>query len=119
MAPRVNTLEDRPINVLSHLGAKSGLLRKSPLMRIEHEGSCAVIASTGGTVRDRLLANNIAVYADVRVQDGPTTFALNARRVFGEEQEQWWPRGYQTFPKFEQYRHAAGRDVPLCALEPA
>ena len=114
-----NTLEGRPIVILSHIGAKSGLLRKSPLMRIEHDGSYAVSASNGGAARDPLWANNIAVYPEVRVQDGPTTHALHARRLFGDEQEQWWQRAYQTFPKFEQYRHAAGREVPLYVLEPA
>lgn len=114
-----NTLEGRPIIVLTHLGAKSGLLRKSPLMRIEHDGSYAVIASNGGAVQDPLWSRNVSAHADVRLQDGPTTYALHARRVFGEEQEQWWQRAYQTFPKFEQYRHAAGRDVPLYVLEPA
>ena len=64
-------------------------------------------------------ARNVSAHADVRLQDGPTTYALHARRVFGEEQEQWWQRAYQTFPKFEQYRHAAGRDVPLYVLETA
>jgi deazaflavin-dependent oxidoreductase (nitroreductase family) len=113
------TLEGRPIVILTHVGAKSGLLRKSPLMRIEHAGSYAVIASNGGEPRDPLWARNIAANPEVRVQDGPTTFALHARPVFGDEQEQWWLRAYDTFPKFEQYRQAAGRDVPLYVLEPA
>ncbi len=114
-----NTLEGRPIIVLSHTGAKSGLLRKTPLMRVEHDGSYAVIASNGGAARDPLWANNIAVDPDVRVQDGPVTHALRSRRVFGAEGEQWWQRAYQTFPKFAGYREAAGRDVPLYVLEPA
>jgi deazaflavin-dependent oxidoreductase (nitroreductase family) len=113
------TLEGRPIVILTHVGSKSGLLRKSPLMRIEHDGKYAVIASNGGAARDPLWARNIAAHGEVRVQDGSTTYALHARRVFGEEQEQWWLRAYETFPKFEQYRHAAGRDVPLYVLEPA
>ena len=113
------TLEGRPIVILTHVGAKSGLLRKSPLMRIEHDGSYAVIASNGGSARDPLWASNIAAHSEVRVQDGPTTYPLLARRVFGDEQEQWWLRAYETCPKFEGYRHAAGRDVPLYVLEPA
>jgi F420H(2)-dependent quinone reductase len=113
------TLEGRPIVILTHVGAKSGLLRKSPLMRIEHAGSYAVIASNGGAARDPLWARNIAAHSEVRVQDGATTHALHARRVFGDEGEQWWLRAYETFPKFERYRAAAGRDVPLYVLEPA
>ena len=88
-------------------------------MRIEHDGSYAVIASNGGAARDPLWARNIAAHPEVRVQDGPTTHALHARRVFGDEQEQWWLRAYETFPKFAGYRQAAGRDVPLYVLEPA
>jgi deazaflavin-dependent oxidoreductase (nitroreductase family) len=113
------TLEGRPIVILTHVGAKSGLLRKSPLMRIEHDGSYAVIASNGGAGRDPLWAHNIAAHPEVRVQDGPITYALHARRVFGDEQQQWWLRAYETFSKFAQYRQAAGRDVPLYVLEPA
>jgi deazaflavin-dependent oxidoreductase (nitroreductase family) len=113
------TLEGRPIVILTHVGAKSGLLRKSPLMRIEHDGSYAVIASNGGAARDPLWARNIAANPEVRVQDGPTTHPLHARRVSGDEQEQWWQRAYETFPKFAGYREAAGRDVPLYVLEPA
>lgn len=113
------TLEGRPIVILTHVGAKSGLLRKSPLMRIEHEGSYAVIGTNGGAARDPLWARNIAVNSEVRIQDGPTTYPLHARRVFGEEQEQWWLRAYETFPKFEGYRQVTDRDVPLYVLEPA
>lgn len=114
-----NTLEGRPIVILTHVGAKSGLLRKSPLMRIEHDGSYAVIASNGGAARDPLWARNIAVNPDVRIQDGPATHVLHARRAVGDEQEQWWLRACETFPKFAGYREAAGRDVPLYVLEPA
>src|ERR1700712_3644147 len=95
-----NTLEGRPIVILSHLGAKSGLRRKSPLMRVEPDGSYAVIASNGGASRDPLWARNIASNPEVRVQDGPTTHVLHARRAFGDEKEQWWQRAYETFPKF-------------------
>jgi deazaflavin-dependent oxidoreductase (nitroreductase family) len=114
-----NTLEGRPIVILTHVGVASGLLRKSPLMRIEHDGSYAVIASNGGADRDPLWAGNIAADPDVRVQDGPVTHALHARRVFGDEQERWWARAYETFPKFAGYRTDAARDVPLYVLEPA
>ncbi|MBJ7341870.1 nitroreductase family deazaflavin-dependent oxidoreductase [Mycolicibacterium sp.] len=113
-----NTLEGRPIIILTHIGQKSGLLRKSPLMRIEHEGSYAVIASNGGAARDPLWAFNIAANPEVRVQDGPTTRALRARRVLGDELELWWTRAYETFPKFAGYRRAAEREVPVYVLEP-
>ena len=113
-----NTLEGRPIIILTHTGQTSGLLRKSPLMRIEHEGSYAVIASNGGAARDPLWARNIAANPDVRVQDGPTTHALRVRRVLGDELELWWHRAYETFPKFAGYRQAAEREVPVYVLEP-
>jgi deazaflavin-dependent oxidoreductase (nitroreductase family) len=114
-----NTLEGYPIVILSHLGAKSGLLRKSPLMRVEHDGRYAVVASNGGAARDPLWARNIALHSEVRVQDGATTRTLHARRVFGDEAEQWWERAREAFPKFAGYRQAAGRDVPLYVLDPA
>jgi F420H(2)-dependent quinone reductase len=114
-----STLEGRPIIILAHTGGKSGLLRKSPLMRVEHNGSYAVIASNGGAERDPLWARNIAANPEVRVQDGPVVHTLRARRVFGDEGEQWWERAYETFPKFAQYRQAAPRDVPMYVLDPA
>src|SRR3978361_1691061 len=83
------TLEGRPIVILTHVGAKSGLLRKSPLMRIEHDGSYAVIASNGGAARDPLWARNIAAHPEVRVQDGRTTHVLHARRGAGGAGAQW------------------------------
>ena len=114
-----DTLEGRPVVILTHVGAKSGLVRKSPLMRVEHNGSYAVIASNGGAARDPLWAGNIAANPAVRIQDGATVHDLRARRAFGEEQEQWWRRAYETFAPFAGYREAAGRDVPLYVLEPA
>lgn len=78
-----DTLEGRPVVILTHLGAKSGLVRKSPLMRIEHDGSYAVIASNGGAARDPLWAGNIDANPAVRIQDGATVHDLRARRVFG------------------------------------
>lgn len=113
-----DTLEGRPVVILTHLGAKSGLVRKSPLMRIEHDGSY-VVASNGGAARDPLWAGNIAAHPEVRIQDGAMVHDLRARRVVGEELERWWLRAYETFPPFAGYRQAAGRDVPLYVLEPA
>ena len=114
-----DTFQGRPVVILTHLGAKSGLVRKSPLMRIEHDGRYAVIASNGGAARDPLWAGNIAANPAVRIQDGGTVHDLRARRASGEELEQWWLRASETFAPFAGYREAAGRDVPLYVLEPA
>jgi deazaflavin-dependent oxidoreductase (nitroreductase family) len=113
-----NTLDGRPVIVLTHTGAKSGLTRKTPLMQIEHAGSYAVVASNGGAAKTPLWANNIAANPTVQVQDGAVKHTLRAREVRGDEREQWWERAYATYPKFSKYRELAGRDIPLYVLEP-
>jgi F420H(2)-dependent quinone reductase len=113
-----NTLEDRPVIILTHTGAKSGLTRKTPLMQIEHDGSYGVIASNGGAAKAPLWARNIAANPVVQVQDGAITHTLRAREVFGAERDLWWTFAYATYPKFAHYREIAGRDIPLYVLEP-
>jgi F420H(2)-dependent quinone reductase len=112
------TLDGRPVIILTHTGAKSGLTRKSPLMRIEHDGSYAVMASNGGSHTTPLWAHNIAAHPDVTLQDGPTVHTLRAREVFGDEKERWWGYAYDTYPKFREYRAATDRDIPVYVLEP-
>lgn len=112
------TLDGRPVIILTHTGAKSGLTRKSPLMRIEHHGSYAVIASNGGADTTPLWARNIVAHPVVQLQDGATKHTLHVREVFGEEKERWWGYAYDTYPKFQEYRAATLRDIPLYVLEP-
>jgi deazaflavin-dependent oxidoreductase (nitroreductase family) len=113
------TLNGRPVIILSHTGVQSGLLRKSPLMRIEHDGSYAVVASNAGAHKDPMWAHNIAANPLVKLQDGAVTHTMRAREVFGEEKERWWGYAYETYPNFVGYRAATARDIPLYVLEPA
>lgn len=113
-----NTLEGRPVVVLTHTGAESGFLRKTPLMRIEHDGRYGVIASNGGAAKTPLWAYNIAANPTVQVQDGAVKHTLRAREIFGDERETWWGYAYETYPKFASYRELAGREIPLYVLEP-
>lgn len=112
------TLDDRPVIILTHTGAKSGLTRKSPLMRVEHGGRYALMASYGGAPKHPLWYHNVVAHPVVKVQDGPVTRTMRAREVHGEEKEQWWTYAYKTYPKFIQYRAAAPRDIPVLVLEP-
>jgi F420H(2)-dependent quinone reductase len=112
------TLEGRPVIILTHIGVKTGATRKTPLMRIEHDGSYAVIASNGGAHTTPLWARNIAARPTVELQDGADKYTLRVREVFGEEKERWWGYAYETYPKFRDYRAATDRDIPLYVLEP-
>ncbi|WP_157858398.1 MULTISPECIES: nitroreductase/quinone reductase family protein [unclassified Mycobacteroides] len=114
------TLYGSPVVILSHRGATSGLLRKTPLIRIERNGVYAVIATNGGGDRDPLWVRNIAAHPDVTIQDRAEKCALVARRLRDdEEKELWWKRGYSVLPKFAEYRAAIDRGVPVLVLEPA
>jgi deazaflavin-dependent oxidoreductase (nitroreductase family) len=112
------TLDDRPVIIVTHTGAKSGLTRKSPLMRVEHDGGYALIASYGGAPKHPLWYHNVVTHPVVTVQDGAVTRTFRAREVHGEEKERWWGYAYDTYPKFVEYRASAPREIPVLVLEP-
>jgi deazaflavin-dependent oxidoreductase (nitroreductase family) len=112
------TLDGRPVIILTHTGAKSGLIRKSPLMRVEHDGRYALIASYGGAAKHPLWFHNVVDNPVVEIQDGSVKRTMRAREVFGEEKELWWSRAYATYTKFVQYREAAPREIPVLVAEP-
>lgn len=114
-----NTLNGRPVIILTHTGARSGLIRKTPLMRVEHKGSYGVIASNGGAPTTPQWARNIAANPEVLVQDGPIKTAMTARQVLGEERERWWAHAVQTYEKFAEYGQATDRNIAVHVLEPA
>lgn len=114
------TLYGSPVVILSHRGATSGLLRKTPLIRIESHGVYAVIATNGGGDRDPLWVRNIEIHPEVSIQDRAEKFALLARRLRDDdEKELWWKRGFSALPKFAEYRAAINREVPIFVLEAA
>ena len=100
-------------------GAKSGKLRKTPIMRVEHDGVYAAIASQGGAPRHPAWYANLLANPEVELQDGPTKRDMVAREVTGEEKRVWWERAVAAFPPYADYQKRTDRQIPLLLLEPA
>ena len=113
------TIAGRPVVVVTSRGARSGKLRKNPVMRVEHEGCYAAVASLGGAPENPQWYHNMLAEPLVEVQDGAVKRDYIARLVDGEERQQWWERAVEAFPRYEQYRVKTKRDIPVFVLEPA
>ncbi|MBP3043666.1 nitroreductase family deazaflavin-dependent oxidoreductase [Arthrobacter jiangjiafuii] len=111
------TLGGRPVILLTTVGAKSGKLRKTPLMRVEHDGDYAVIASMGGAARNPVWYYNVRANPHVELQDGPQKWDMRAREVTGEEKALWWDRAVQAYPPYATYQKRTKRDIPVFVLE--
>ena len=112
------TFDGKPVIVLTFKGAKSGKIRKSPLMRIEHNGTYAVVASNGGAPTHPFWYRNIVANPLVELQDGAVKQEMRAREVFGQEKDEWWKRADAAYSKIPAYRARAGREIPVLLLEP-
>ncbi|MGS2589751.1 nitroreductase family deazaflavin-dependent oxidoreductase [Streptomyces hebeiensis] len=113
------TLNGLPVIVLTTLGAKSGKIRKSPLMRVEHEGRYAVVASLGGAPKNPVWYHNIVADPRVELQDGPVRQDMIAHEATGEEKAVWWARAVEAFPPYAEYQEKTDREIPLFVLEPS
>ena len=115
---RATSLNGLPVVVLTTLGARSGKLRKTPLMRVEHEGSYAVVASLGGAPKNPVWYYNVAAHPQVELQDGPTRQDMTAREVFDDEKAVWWERAVAAYPPYADYQTKTERQIPVFVLEP-
>jgi deazaflavin-dependent oxidoreductase (nitroreductase family) len=113
-----NTLRGRPIIVLTSVGAKSGKIRKTPLMRVEHDGEYAVVASLGGAPKHPVWYYNLKANPHVELQDGAVKRDYTAREVTGEEKELWWKRATATWPDYDEYQTKTSREIPIFVLSP-
>ncbi|WP_433854802.1 nitroreductase family deazaflavin-dependent oxidoreductase [Streptomyces kronopolitis] len=113
------TMRGLPVVVLTTRGAKSGKIRKSPLMRVEHEGTYAVVASQGGAPRHPVWYHNVVADPRVELQDGPVRRDMTAREVTGEEKALWWARAVEAYPDYDDYQKKTDRHIPVFVLEPA
>ncbi len=113
------TLQDLPVIILTTLGAKSGKIRKSPLMRVEQDGSYAVVASMGGAPTHPVWYHNVVADPRVELQDGPVRQDMVAREVTGDEKAVWWARAVEAFPDYADYQKKTDREIPVFVLEPA
>ena len=113
------TLDGRPVVILTTQGAKSGKIRKTPLIRIEQDGTYAVVASAGGAPRHPRGRHNVTAQPLVQVQDGEKIQWMRARELSGEEKTRWWTVADARWPHSPEYRATAHRDIPILVLEPA
>ena len=112
------TLRGMPVIVLTTLGAKSGKLRKTPLMRVEYNGCYAAIASLGGSAKNPLWYANVVGHPEVELQDGTQKWDLRAREVTGDEKALWWERAVSAFADYAAYQAKTDREIPVFVLEP-
>ena len=113
-----NTLKGRPIIVLTSVGAKSGKLRKTPLMRVEHDGEYAVVASRGGAPTHPTWYYNLVAEPHVELQDGAEKRDYIAHVATGEERAKWWARSVEAWPDYEAYTKRTDREIPVFVLVP-
>jgi deazaflavin-dependent oxidoreductase (nitroreductase family) len=115
-----NTLLDRglPVVLFTTRGAKSGKVRKNPLMRVEHDGAYAMVASQGGAPKHPTWYYNVKAHPDqVTVQDGPEPWDGVAREVTGQEKAEWWERAVAAFPDYADYQRKTDREIPVFVVE--
>lgn len=108
-----------PVILLFTIGAKTGKLRKIPLMRVEHDGSYAVVASMGGAPANPVWYQNLIADPDVELQDGTVRRPYRAREVFGEERAVWWDRAVAAYPPYAEYQDKTDRQIPVFVVEAA
>ncbi len=108
----------RPIVLLTVRGAKSGKLRYTPVMRVEHDGSYAVVASNGGATAHPTWYHNIKAHPEILLQDGTETKDYVAREVDGDERAEWWERAVAAFPNYAEYQKNTDRQIPVFVLDP-
>ena len=111
------TVMDRPLVLLVTRGARSGDLRPIPLMRVEHDGRYAVVASMGGARRNPAWYRNVVAEPQVELVDGAVRRDYRAREVSGAERAEWWDRAVTAFPPYAEYQAATQRTIPVFVLE--
>ncbi|MGD0409287.1 MAG: nitroreductase family deazaflavin-dependent oxidoreductase [Candidatus Limnocylindrales bacterium] len=112
-------LRGRPVIVLTSVGSKTGKLRKTALMRVEHDGVYAVVASLGGAPKNPVWYHNLKAHPHVELQDRATRRDYTAREVSGDEKAIWWERAVAAWPDYANYQAKTDRQIPVFVLEPA
>jgi F420H(2)-dependent quinone reductase len=110
-------LRGMPVVLLTSKGARSGKLRKTPLMRVEHDGDYVVVASLGGAPKHPVWYYNLKADPHVEIQDGPEKSDRVARELSGAERDEWWTRAVAAYPDYADYQTKTDRLIPLFILE--
>ena len=113
---QANTLRGLPIVLLTSVGAKTGKLRKTALMRVEHDGAYAVVASLGGAAKHPVWYWNLTKHPHVELQDGAERHDYEARELEGAEREEWWARAVEAYPPYADYQRKTDRLIPVFLL---
>lgn len=112
------TMRGLPVVVVTSVGARSGKIRKTPLMRVEHDASYAAVASQGGAPTHPTWYHNLKAHPEVELQDGAVKKTYRARQVTGPEKAEWWERAVAVFPDYADYQRRTDREIPVFVLEP-
>jgi deazaflavin-dependent oxidoreductase (nitroreductase family) len=116
---RGTTLRGVPVVVITSVGAGSGKLRKNPVMRVEHDGVYAAVASKGGASENPVWYRNLVEHPLIELQDGPSKGDYVAREASGGERELWWNRAVEVWPDYAEYQTKTDRQIPVFVIEPA
>jgi len=116
---QATTMNGKPVVILTTVGATSGKLRKIALMRVEHEGRYAVVASMGGAPNNPAWYHNVVAHPHVELQDGPVRRDYLAHEATGAERDEWWARAVEAWPDYAEYTKRTTRQIPLFILTPA
>lgn len=112
------TIKGLPIVLMTYRGPKTGKIRKTPVMRVEHEGRYAAVASLGGAPTNPKWYACLVAEPIVELQDGAVTRQYRAREVSGEEKALWWRRAVEAYPEYADYQRKTDREIPVFVLEP-
>jgi F420H(2)-dependent quinone reductase len=112
-------IKGNPVVLITMRGAKSGKVRKVPLMRVEHDGTYAIVASLGGAPKNPVWYNNVKADPNLELQDGTESGRYTAREVTGEEKAIWWERAVAAYPDYADYQRKTDRQIPVFVLEPS
>src|ERR1700747_1542297 len=111
-------MQGKPIILLTTIGAKTGKLRKTPLMRVAHNGEYAIVASRAGAPKNPVWYHSVVKNPRVELQDGSVTRDYDAREVFGDEKATWWERAVEVWPDYAGSQKKTDRQIPLFVLTP-
>ncbi len=110
---------DMPVVILTHRGNRTGKIRKTPVMRVEHSGLYALVASLGGAPKNPVWYYNLKAHPDeVRLQDGAEAFPVTVRELDGPERDEWWERAVAVYPPYAEYQTKTERRIPVLVATP-
>ncbi len=112
------SLRGMSVIIVTSRGARTGKIRKNPVMRVEHDGRYAAVASMGGAPKNPVWYYNLVADPHVEVQDGPVKQDMVARELSGDERAEWWERAVAAYPDYADYQTRTERVIPVFVLEP-